>query len=66
MKPTHPKVIRGPGGIHCDCCRGFQMTLKTARVTLNRLTRRIEKQLQKAELRNVTSDRTQSIYDFAK
>lgn len=42
MKPTHPKIIIGPGGLHCPCCRCG--TLKQSRVRLNRITRRIEKQ----------------------
>lgn len=42
MKATHPKAIRGPGGLHCECCRIGSK--KETRVVLNRITRRKNRQ----------------------
>lgn len=42
MKITHKKIIRGPGGIKCQCCTVG--SAKVARTMLNRRFRRISKQ----------------------
>lgn len=52
MKPTHSKIILGPGGVRCPCCRPRGSTTHETKKALARVVRRAARLALKREARD--------------
>jgi hypothetical protein len=55
VRTDNPKCSRGPGGIHCSCCRPLPSVTESRRF-INRVTRHKDKANDKAELKRLQTE----------